>query len=71
MEQQADRLMLDALERAESKVIGVVMTDQEAIDHFGQRDAEPAVATAMPTEPKRAAVLKRIELALSRLVRST
>jgi hypothetical protein len=47
------------------------MTDQEAIDHFGQRDAEPAVATAMPTEPKRAAVLKRIELALSRLVRST
>jgi len=70
-EQQEDRLMLDALERAESKVIGVVMTDQDAIDHFAQRDAPPMTATAVVPEPKRPAVLRRIELVLSRLGRSS
>jgi Mrp family chromosome partitioning ATPase len=71
VEAPEDRLMLDALERAESKVIGVVMTDQDAIDHFAQRDAAPEPAAAVVPEPKRAAVLKRIELVLSRLGRSS
>jgi Mrp family chromosome partitioning ATPase len=68
-EEPEDRLMLDALERAECKVIGVVMTDQEAIDHFANRN-EPAPAVEVLPEPKRVPVLKQIEIALNRLVRS-
>ena len=47
----ADRDMLDRLERAESKVLGVVMTDQETIDHFEDREARPeakAIAVERP-----------------------
>lgn len=58
---EADRLMLDALERSEAKVLGVVMNEQSAIDRFYQEDValqsdgspapatlEPAVAPAYP-----------------------
>jgi Mrp family chromosome partitioning ATPase len=34
----ADRAMLDALERSETKVLGVVMNDQAAIDSFTRRE---------------------------------
>jgi Mrp family chromosome partitioning ATPase len=70
-----DRFLLDTLERAELKMIGVVMTDQAIIDHFNDRDA-PAEPEAAST-PKQVAMLKRfeiaakrVELAVSRLVKS-
>ena len=69
-EQAEDRLLLDALERAESKVIGVVMTDQASIDAFHQRNTDSVVATQFEA-PTRVPVLKRLELAISRLVKSS
>lgn len=54
---EADRLMLDALERSEAKVMGVVMNEQTAIDRFNeddashQSDAVAPVAAAGTEEP--------------------
>jgi hypothetical protein len=74
-QQEGDRLILDALERAELKVIGVVMTDQATIDQFSNRDA-PAVPE-ITVAPKPVAMrqrfesaAKRVEVAVSRLVKS-
>lgn len=69
-QQESDRALLDTLERAEAKVFGVVMTDQETIDNFAQRGA-PRVASESAPEPKAAGVFKQVELALSRLARLT
>jgi Mrp family chromosome partitioning ATPase len=41
-QQEGDQFLLDTLERAESKTIGVIMTDQDAIDHFLRRDESGA-----------------------------
>jgi Mrp family chromosome partitioning ATPase len=74
-EQPADRLMMDALERAESKVIGVVMTDQESLEHFAQSKASaenPAdVAVERELVERKPAMLRRLEVVLNRLVRSS
>jgi Mrp family chromosome partitioning ATPase len=74
-QQLDDRLMLDSLERAEAKVFGVIMTDQPTIEHFAHRDdpavsaiEEPRVDEPRVVEPLRVPVLKKVELALSRLV---
>lgn len=74
-QQEGDQFMLDSLERAESKTIGVIMTDKEAIDHFLRRDEATSVADEKPEagEPQQvgstpANLAKRLELALSRLV---
>jgi Mrp family chromosome partitioning ATPase len=75
-EQPADKLMLDALERAESKVVGVVMTDRESIDHFNEinnpTEATPEHTLEAPQTERNPAVLlrRRLELVVSRLVRS-
>ncbi len=63
----ADRLMLDALERAESKVFGVVMTSQESIDAFAERDAPDASPKAAKERKSGIAVLKPFEFFVSRL----
>ncbi len=73
-QQIADRAMLDALERAETKVLGAVMTDAAAIDHFVKRNAPatPPVTVIVPEpKPEPATFLtKRLEVALSRLGKS-
>ena len=66
-QQPADRVMLDMLERAESKVLGVVMTDMSMIDTFAQRD-EPVVVKEPAHEGKPlAAFAGRVEVALQRV----
>jgi Mrp family chromosome partitioning ATPase len=71
-EQPADRVMLDALERAESKVVGVVMTDRESIDHFDATNNPTQETHEVPRAETNPAILlrRRVELVLSRLVRS-
>jgi Mrp family chromosome partitioning ATPase len=65
----ADRVMLDTLERAEAKMLGVVVTDQEAIDHFAQRDVatENLEITVAKSAPKR--LIHSLEIALHRLAK--
>lgn len=66
-QQPADREMLDMLERAEAKVLGVVMTDEATIEHFEHRD-EPVAAPEPVTERKPAAMIAaRFEDVRSRL----
>jgi hypothetical protein len=48
--------MLDMLERSESKVLGVVMTDESTFDHFAQRD-QVKIEAAPATERRPAEVL--------------
>jgi hypothetical protein len=75
-EQPADRIMLEALERAESKIVGVVMTDRESIDHFNETNAStletPEHTLEVPRAEKNPAIIlrRRLELMVSRLVRS-
>jgi Mrp family chromosome partitioning ATPase len=47
-----DRVMLDALERSESKVLGLVMNDQVTIDHFTQQDEPVEASEPAPAEPR-------------------
>jgi Mrp family chromosome partitioning ATPase len=69
VQQAADQLMLDMLERAESKILGVVMTDQVAIDHFNHRN-DPLDPVKRVSERRSVSLLaKRLEVALSRLGR--
>jgi Mrp family chromosome partitioning ATPase len=66
-QQAADRVMLDVLERAESKVLGVVMTDKTTIDHF-THNQEAVAAEPEPAEQKPAtAVPDRLDLVRDRL----
>ena len=66
---EADRLMMDALEQNESKVLGVVMTDQTSIDTFGARAGAPLLASEnVEPAPRRAGVIRHIE-GLTRMVR--
>ena len=49
-----DRVMLDTLERSESKMLGIVMTDQNSIDHFtqtadGAAETQSQVAVKKPS----------------------
>jgi Mrp family chromosome partitioning ATPase len=69
-QQEADRLMLSYLERAEARVLGVVMTDQEALEQFAEREKTVRVAERSTEQPRPAAVLKQLELAIARLVKS-
>jgi hypothetical protein len=61
-----DRVMLDTLERTEAKMLGVVMTDQESIDRFAQRDI--ASENREIESMKRASnpLVHRLEVALNR-----
>jgi Mrp family chromosome partitioning ATPase len=77
-QQPADRTMLDTLERAETKILGAVMTDTAAIEHFArrnepepvaQRAPAPAVAPAPQREPA-AFVTKRLGFAFNRIGKS-
>jgi Mrp family chromosome partitioning ATPase len=70
-QQEADRLMLDTLERAECKILGVIMTDKRTLETFKGVD-DRGVPTSEPAAEitKRVPVLKRLEFALSRLVKS-
>lgn len=74
-QQPTDRVMLDTLERAESKVLGVVMTDEATIDRFTHRDEPVAiqdpVLEAKPRLKPAAALIERFELALTRFGKST
>ena len=61
----ADRIMLETLERSETKVLGVVLNDQAAIDHFA-----PEHETETKTEPvaiERPSALRRLEMAVQRI----
>lgn len=65
-----DRVMLEQLERAELKLLGVVMTDQESIDHGVERDARPesdGAALPFPASlPLPQPVVQRLAVALQR-----
>jgi Mrp family chromosome partitioning ATPase len=61
-----DRAMLDTLERAESKVLGVVMTDQEAIDHFERREVQVENHQLVPAKRVSHPIVQRLEVALNR-----
>jgi Mrp family chromosome partitioning ATPase len=61
-----DRAMLDALERAEAKVLGVVMTDQEAIDHFAHRDVPSENVEMSVARQVGNPIVHRLEVALNR-----
>ena len=43
-QQPVDRAMLDSLERSEAKMLGVVMTDVNALEEYVHRDQTPTVA---------------------------
>lgn len=61
----ADRIMLETLERSETKVLGVVLNDQAAIDHFTHEHE-----TETKTEPvaiERPSALRRLEMAVQRI----
>lgn len=45
-----DRVMLDALDRAEAKVLGLVMNHQTAIDSFSQQEETSLETQAAPAE---------------------
>jgi len=74
-QQEGDQFLLDTLERAESKTIGVIMTDQDAIDHFLQQDEsgarlESVVGADEATKPKPAAgVLQQVSSAPAKLAK--
>jgi Mrp family chromosome partitioning ATPase len=74
-QQEGDQFLLDTLERAESKTIGVVMTDQDAIDHFLQRDEsgaglESPVGVSEAAKPKPAVgVLQQVGSAPAKLAK--
>jgi Mrp family chromosome partitioning ATPase len=66
----ADRVMLDTLERAEAKVLGIVMTDAAAIERF-TGSGEPELQEPQSESAALAMVAKRFEAARSRLARFT
>ena len=47
----ADRLMLDALEPSEAKILGVVMNDQTSIDRFNEDEPSMQTETAPADVP--------------------
>jgi Mrp family chromosome partitioning ATPase len=47
-QQPADRAMLDSLERSEAKVLGVVMTDADALEEYARRDQTQTVSDLTP-----------------------
>lgn len=65
----SDRVMLDILERAEAKILGVVMTDDETIRHFDEPAVEAETESPNFVIPKRASnpLAQRLEVALQRL----
>jgi Mrp family chromosome partitioning ATPase len=67
----ADRVMLDTLERAEAKMLGVVVTDQESIEQFAQRDVatENLEITVAKSAPKR--LMHTLEIALQRIAKTS
>jgi Mrp family chromosome partitioning ATPase len=62
-----DREMLDTFERAEAKVLGVVMTDQESIDHFAQRDVSSENHKIPVARKTSHPLVHRLEVALQRM----
>jgi Mrp family chromosome partitioning ATPase len=70
-QQSADRVMLDTLERSESKILGVVMTDEAAIDQFAHHEDHSIEASAPVPERKPAAgIVDRLDVALRRFGKS-
>jgi Mrp family chromosome partitioning ATPase len=68
----ADRAMLDTLEKSEAKMLGVVMNDRIAIDHFNDTvpKNEPGVEHITVTEKPPMALGQRLEVALQRIGKS-
>jgi Mrp family chromosome partitioning ATPase len=69
----ADRTMLDTLEKAEAKILGVVMNDQATIDHFVEQipKREPGMERDVVEVPSIVAtpstLARRLEVALPRI----
>jgi Mrp family chromosome partitioning ATPase len=63
---QQDRVMLDTLERTESKMLGVVMTDQEAINEFAARDIASENREIASVKRVANPFVHRLEVALNR-----
>jgi Mrp family chromosome partitioning ATPase len=62
-----DRIVLDTLERTEAKMLGIVMIDQESIDHFAQRDVS-SESREIPIAKKAGnPLVQRLEVALQRI----
>jgi Mrp family chromosome partitioning ATPase len=61
-----DRAMLDTLERTESKILGVVMTEQDAIDHFERRDVPSQNHHLVQAKRVSHPIVQRLEVALNR-----
>jgi Mrp family chromosome partitioning ATPase len=64
-----DRVMLDTLERSEVKTLGVVVTDQESIDHFASRDVPNELRELATTKKSSNPLVHRLEVALQRIGR--
>lgn len=62
----SDRDMLDAIERSETKVLGVVMTDQESIDQFNVDEAQTE-RVVIPAPKSVNPIAARLEVALHRI----
>jgi Mrp family chromosome partitioning ATPase len=62
-QQPADRTMLETLERCDAKLMGVVMTDEGAIQEFARRDEGETVAD-LPQRRKAAAGGERLNITL-------
>jgi Mrp family chromosome partitioning ATPase len=72
----ADRTMLDTLEKAETKILGVVMNDQATIDQFIEQvpKREPGIEREADVPPKVAtpsALARHLEVALQRIGKSS
>jgi Mrp family chromosome partitioning ATPase len=72
----ADRTMLDTLEKAETKVLGVVMNDQATIDNFVEQipKREPGIEREVVEAPAKlptpSTLARRLEVALPRIGKS-
>jgi Mrp family chromosome partitioning ATPase len=63
-----DRIMLDTLERSETKMLGIVMTDQESIDHFEEQDAVAEHRELARAKKASNPLVYRLEIALQKAI---
>jgi Mrp family chromosome partitioning ATPase len=63
-----DRIMLDTLERTEAKMLGIVLTDNDSIDHFNERDVPSKNREIAHAKKTSNPLVHRLEVALQRAI---
>lgn len=66
----ADRMMLDTLERAEVKVLGVVMNDEAAIEHFTRHEHEGTPEVSITAKKTASPLFQHFAMARQRIGKS-